>query len=319
MIKGVVEKIQIISGIVRLPNLIIIALTLALLRYLVVLPVLLSHSMRIGMKTNDFLLFLFSILCIAAAGYIINDCYDYKTDIINKPEKVYINKFVTLKTAFIVACGLSISSLVLGVVLSLHISTFAPFSMLCFALFVVWWYAIRLKKTLLWGNIAVACMSACTIPLLYLTEKVALNVNSQELRNVAMDQVMLIFLAFAIFAFLLTLIREIVKDVEDIEGDTLIGCNTLPIVKGSQYSKRFIFFLSVLVLLLLFAVLVPVYSAGLHLAFYWLIVSVFIPLIAFVFKLLKAKNKKDYHFLSTLLKLIMLGGIITLFVGTLKF
>ena len=159
----------------------------------------------------------------------------------------------------------------------------------------------------MWGNIAVACMSAGTIVLAWLIEKQSLQITGEPSKIISG-----IVAAISIFAFLLSLMREIVKDAEDIEGDKLIECRSLPIVKGIPFTKTFILFLTVLTFLLLVIAQIYLLQFSRIVAVAWLFISVEIPLIYFMAAVKKAHMKSDYHKMSSLIKWIMLGGIATI-------
>lgn len=282
-----------------------------LLHYMVILPAL--YSLAIPSKLNyiDFFLLVFSTMLIASAGYIANDLNDQITDEINKPDKVYIDKHFNRRTVLAIAYLLSFLSILSSILLLIHLGSLVVFLLLNLALSIVWWYAFKLKRTLVWGNLAVASMSASTIPLLFIAEISAntkwFAVGSSEMFNLLME----VFLALAIFAFLISLIREIVKDMEDVEGDKQIHCRTIPLVFGIEKSKMLVYTLSIITLLLLFVSQWQIFNKGLFVAFYWLIVAVDIPLIFFMIQLKRSMKKKDFHMTSKLLKFIMLTGILT--------
>jgi len=299
-----------IINMLRLPNLFIIALTFLFLRYLVFIPIYTANSIASGMGSFNFLLMVTTTILIAVAGYINNDYFDVVTDSVNKPEKQYIGKIISPGTAFATAILLSIVAFVLSIWLTWDVKSWLPATLLLFALAVTWWYALRLKKSFLWGNIAVSCMSAGTIAMAWLIEK-----QCSQIPNEPSGIITGIIVAISIFAFLLSLLREILKDVEDIEGDRLIHCRSLPIIKGIVFTKVILLLISEILLLLLLIAQVYLLEFAKYPAAIWLLVGVEIPLFYFLRTLKKADVKADFHKLSALLKWIMLGGIGTLVAG----
>lgn len=244
----------------------------------------------IGLHTvKDFrlLLVVTSTVMIAAAGYIINDYYDVKIDYINKPERVVIGKAVPRRFAILFHVLLSAAGILLGTAVSLKIGAINVLSV-----FLLWLYSNSLKRIAFVGNFTVALLTGMSI---LLVDFLYQAVNP------------LIFI-YAIFAFFMTLIREIIKDIEDLKGDNTFGCKTLPIVLGMRKTKYIIYFI-----LALFSSLVIIvnhlYSA---LPFSYYMVFLFVPLGMFLYWLIRADMKKDFTMLSSICKAIMLLGVLSM-------
>lgn len=294
----------------RVPNLLIIVLTFLFLRYFLFIPVYSHYSIQLGMSKFDFFLMVVSTILIAAAGYMINDVFDIETDQINKPEKQYINRIITNRTAFICSLLLSLTALGLSIWLTVHLKIWIAAALLITALIVAWWYAVFLKKSLLWGNLAVSCMSAGTIAMAWIIEN-----QSAQIPSEAALVITKIIISISIFAFLLSLMREIIKDMEDIEGDKLIKCRSLPIVKGISFTKFILYTISTFTLLLIVIIQFSLTDLSKLMAALWLFGFVEIPVLIFIRQLASARTKTNYHQLSLLLKWIMLGGLCTLIAG----
>jgi len=294
----------------RVPNLLIIALTFLLLRYFVFIPVYSAFSITPGMGSLQYLLMITATIFIAAAGYISNDYFDVVTDNVNKPGKQYIGIKITAGTALSTAILFSFFASALGIWLASMMQSWLPALLLQIALAVVWWYAIKLKKSFLWGNIAVASMSAGTIVMAWVIEDQFLQISGEPFAIITG-----IIIAISIFAFLLHFLREIVKDMEDMEGDSLINCRSLPIVKGIPVTKTILIILALITLLLLFIAQIYLVQFSRIIAAVWLLICVEIPLLYFLKSLTAAKIKADYHQLSSLLKWIMLGGMGSIIAG----
>lgn len=291
----------------RIPNLLIIAFTFFILRYLVFIPVYAGYHMIAGMENLQYSLMVIITMIIAATGYISNDYFDVETDRINKPQKLYIGNRITSVSVFSTALILSTIAVIAAICLSYATKSWLPATLLLIALAVTWWYAVSLKRTLLWGNIAVSCMTAGTIVMAWVVEKQTSAFNPQ-----ASILITNIVTAISIFAFLLSLLREIVKDMEDMEGDKLIGCKSLPLIKGVDFTKTILLILAGFTFVLLIAAQIFLLKYEKISAILWLVLTVEIPLVYFVIKLQKAVHKTDYHQLSNLLKWIMVGGIVTI-------
>jgi 4-hydroxybenzoate polyprenyltransferase len=244
----------------------------------------------IGRETlTDWKLFILSssTMIIAAAGYIINDYYDVKIDLINKPERVVVGKSITRRYAILFHTFLSFTGVALGFLLSWQIGVINFFSS-----FLLWLYSNNLKRQALIGNLAVALLTGLSIALLnWLYHSNTLLVN-----------------VYALFAFSMTLVREIIKDMEDLKGDTTYGCKTLPIIWGFRKTKVALYiFLTVFVISVL---LIHFFFSPLPI--YYFLIFLFIPLAVLIFRLVQADTKNDFYRLSTLCKVIMLFGILSM-------
>lgn len=228
-----------------------------------------------------------STCTIAAAGYIINDYYDIKIDLVNKPERVVIGKDITRRYAILFHSLLSILGVTLGIIVNWRIGAINFASA-----FLLWWYSNDLKRHPFIGNVVIALLTGISILIvdaLYHTGNP------------------LIFI-YASFAFFMTLIREIIKDMEDLKGDDTFGCKTLPIIWGLRKTKFFIYlitaiFASVVVLINIFYVNLPLY---------YFVVFLFIPLVWLLYQLILADTKKDFAWLSNFCKMIMLLGVLSM-------
>ncbi len=237
----------------------------------------------------DFRLFLLSTatVCVAAAGYIINDYYDVKIDYINKPSRVVIGKSITRRYAILFHVLLS----ALGILIGFYLSwTIAAINLL--SVFLLWLYSNFLKRLPFVGNVTVALLTGSAIyvvDVLYGTHN-------------------LLVIIYAVFAFFMTLVREIIKDMEDLRGDNTFGCKTLPIVLGIRKTKMVIY----LLLSVFFLVVVGLDLLIEALPFRYYLIFLFLPLLWFFERLARADMKRDFSWLSTFCKVIMLLGIISM-------
>jgi 4-hydroxybenzoate polyprenyltransferase len=238
---------------------------------------------------NDVKLFLLSIstIAIAAGGYIINDYYDVKIDYINKPERVIIGKKITRRYAILFHVVLSMLGIVLGVYLSWRIGAINIISV-----FLLWLYSNNLKRLPFIGNLTVAILTGLSI----FVVEIFYNTNNP------------LILIYAFFAFFMTLVREIIKDMEDLKGDNSFGCKTLPIVWGIRKTK----FLLYIILVVFAGVVVFLNQLYTALPFKYHLIFLFIPLLWLLFRLIRADMKKDFTRLSIYCKVILLFGILSM-------
>ena len=234
----------------------------------------------------DLRLFLLSLstMAVAAAGYIINDYYDVKIDYINKPDRVVIGKNITRRFAILFHVLLSLLGILIGAYLSWSVTALNVVSV-----FLLWLYSNSLKRLPFVGNLTVALLTGAavySVDILYRSGNALIGV-------------------YAVFAMFITLVREIIKDIEDLKGDNTFGCKTLPIVWGIRRTKL-VLYLIVIVFSVAVVSLNYQYRA---LPFRYQLIFLFVPLLILVWKLIRADTKLDFMYLSTLCKVIMLMGI----------
>lgn len=267
-----------------------------------------AFDVDITLNGFGFFLLVTATVCIAAAGNIINDIYDIDTDTINKPEKVIVTKHISEQAAYNWFIALSVVGVGLGFYISNLIgkSGFAAIFVIVSALLYV--YANYLKRTFLIGNIVISALVALSIIIVGLFELLpAINNTNQQ----AQIMFFKILIDYAVFAFMINLIREMIKDIEDIDGDYNLDMKTMPIVIGRERAIKAAFVVS---LIPLFAVTyyVITYLYKQQIAVIYFLVCVIGPLLYFSVKLFSANTKKELSRLSNILKLVMLFGILSL-------
>jgi 4-hydroxybenzoate polyprenyltransferase len=295
---------------IRWPNLLMVAATMILIRFCIIVPMVENSGLAIQLSFSEFLILLFSTLLITSGGYVINDYFDRKTDLINHPDTVIVSRLISRRWAMILHLILTILGLVLGSYLALK-TGLNHLILLFFAVSgVLWFYSTTYKRQFLTGNIIVAILTGL-VPLMVLLFELPLlgRKYGSVADGMGLDSGRMIgwVLYFSVLAFCVTLIREIVKDTEDIEGDKAYGMHTLPVVIGEKRTGFVTVFLSVVTVILVFYFNVE-QKAGL-VSFGYLVLFVVIPLLICSYLLIKAGSKKNYHFISSLLKLVMVMGI----------
>lgn len=241
----------------------------------------------VTLKNERFALLCLSSVLIAAAGYIINDYYDVKIDLINKPKRVIVGRILKRRVAMVLHTVLNFTGIGIGFMLSWKIGVINFISAL-----VLWLYSNQLKRIALLGNFTVALLTALSIYIV----------------NVFYEINNYMVIAYALFAFSFTLIREIIKDMEDVKGDLTFGCRTFPVVYGLRKTKNFLYLISALSLLAL-TTLAYVFIGAKMAAFSLLLI---IPLGVLIFLLSKADTIYHFNQLSNICKYIMLLGILSM-------
>ncbi|MGB3344044.1 MAG: geranylgeranylglycerol-phosphate geranylgeranyltransferase [Aequorivita sp.] len=287
--------------IIRYQNLLFIALAQVLIKYALFQPM----GVASGLTDFEFFLLVLATLCIAAGGYVINDVYDVIVDTINKPEKVLIGKKISETIAYRLFIIFNVAGVLIGFYLSNSIGK-PGFSAL-FIIFsaLLYLYASYLKGIVLIGNLLVSVLVAMSLIIIAVFDLLpAITPENQSIQAAAFR----IVLYYALFAFFINFIREIVKDLQDINGDKKLDLQTLPIVLGRKRTTSIVFALGVLLVLgIVFYMYAHLYNYQTVLLYF--LFALVAPLLYFCVTAWDAKSKKEYAFLSRLLKLIMFLGI----------
>ncbi|WP_460675486.1 geranylgeranylglycerol-phosphate geranylgeranyltransferase [Hymenobacter coalescens] len=286
---GAAARWRHLARLVRLPNLLIMALTLVLTQACLLAP----EQPLAALLEVRFLLLVLATLCVAVGGYIINDYYDVKIDAINRPGQLVVGHSVGRRAAMMAHLVLSFEGIVIAGALSRMVGLVTVGAAL-----LLWGYSARFKRLALVGNLSIATLTAASVLL------------PELLRRTGGGAVW----AYALAAFLLTVVREIIKDIEDMRGDAEHDCRTLPIVVGVARSK----WVAGLFLLCLIALVGGGVGAGFRQGQWrlalWLLGTVLAPALLLGRQLLRADRRRDFARLSLLCKLVMLAGVLSMLV-----
>lgn len=299
---------------VRWPNLVFIVLTQCLFYYCIMLP---AFTMQ-GYESTWFLTWnvfgwlTASSVLIAAAGYIINDYFDLNIDQVNKPDSIVIQKIIKRRWAIFWHLTLSFAGVVIAFYVSWKLKSWlvGPLNLLCVLL--LWFYSTTFKKKFLLGNIIISLLTAWVVFVLYIGELHIITLTREHAYYLAIARIFKLAILYGGFAFIISLVREVIKDMEDIQGDEKYGCRTMPIIWGIPAAK--VFTAVWLVVLIVATVIAAVYGILLG----WLVASMYaIMLVAFPFvivvrNLYNAATPRQFHQISNLIKLVMLTGILSM-------
>ena len=305
------NKIIAFFRLARWSNLVFVALTQWMFIYCIVQPIFQSKNILPNIHGGLIYLLIFSYVLVAAAGYIINDYFDLNIDQINKPEKVIIDRYIGRRWAIFFHLFFTLSSIGIGVYIDaqtqVHILGLCNF----FNGLLLFIYSLSLKKKLLAGNLLIAFMLAWVIIVITCCEA---NQFSLLVRNKTINTQKLLryTILYGGFAFIINLIREVIKDMEDVEGDRRYGCRTMPIAWGMNATKVFVAVWMVVLISML--TLLQFYAFQLQWWYFSLycVVAVIVPLVRAFKKLSNAQTSKDFHSVSSLIKVIMLTGILSM-------
>ena len=286
------------------------------MRQVVLVPILQTFGFDATMDTSMLFLLITATVLIAAGGYVLNDYFDVKIDAINRPDKQLVGVVLSRHTAMALHQVLT----TLGVICGLLLSYFARSFTLAFIFIVIpgllWFYSASYKRQFLIGNLVIAFISAITILVVGIAQ---LSFLQKEFGSLIFETPIPAHFyswigGFALFSFLFTLMREILKDIEDEKGDREMECRTLPIKWGINKTKSFLYGLIALTVILLFLSNNYFIHFNGNLTTRYIIFGLVIPLAVLCYLIFMARSKSDFHQASTLSKVIMLVGVMYSFV-----
>jgi 4-hydroxybenzoate polyprenyltransferase len=266
------------------------------------------QNIPLALTNWQYNLLVLSTLLIAAGGYVINNIFDQDTDLINNPKKVIVGESISETQAYNIYISLTSSGVAIGFYLSNVIEKpgFAAIFILIAA--TLYLYAAGLKQMILIGNIIVALLLSFSVIIIGVFDLFPVT-NAENQSQMGVFFSMLI--DYAVFAFIINLIREITKDLEDFDGDNKVGMNTFPIFIGKNKAVKILFVVSFVPLVV---VLYYINHYLLDLLFVTIYLLLFVcgPLLIFILKIWNAATKQEFHFLSLLCKWILFFGIFSI-------
>jgi 4-hydroxybenzoate polyprenyltransferase len=297
---------------IRSLNLLFIVLTQVLFYFFVVIPIFNDAVETPPLNGINFIFLCFSSVLVAAAGYIINDYFDLNIDRINKPDKLVVEKIINRRWAILWHWILSLLGIAIGFYIGFRENIFWIGFANLFCVIALWFYSTTFKKKLLTGNILISLLTAWVVLVVGFAEHYKVMDNLNIYGGVDRSKLLRFTFLYSGFAFIISLVREVIKDIEDMEGDAKFGCKTMPVVWGVIVSK--VFSATWLVVLLATVVIVMIYMLQLH---WWVpavycLVMVILPLLLILRKISTAQKIQDYHRISNMLKIVMLTGILSM-------
>jgi 4-hydroxybenzoate polyprenyltransferase len=294
---------------IRLPNLFFIALTQVLFQVCVYYT-LYNKGLIPASDLSHFILLVLASLFIAAGGYVINDYFDINIDEVNKPQKMVVDKVIHRRWAIAWHFILSFTGIVLTVFALPIIDKWYLIVANMFCVALLWFYSTNFKKSLLIGNIVISLLTAWTILIVFFS-KVSLS-DAFGVSMGAHHKFFRLAILYASFAFISSLIREAIKDMEDMEGDARYGGRTMPIVWGVNATKVYVAVWLIVLIAMLIILQAYVLQFRWWLPVVYCIVLIIAPLLYIFYKLFKATTPAEFHRLSSLTKLVMLTGILSM-------
>ena len=266
---------------IRWNNLLIVAVT----QYSAAFFLIKSMGLEELLMNPKMLFLCLGTVLITAAGYVINDYYDIKIDYVNKPDRVVVGKFLKRRSIIILHATLNTLGVLAGLLVSWQIGLI---NFLVVGL--LWLYSNQLKRLPLLGNLTVALLTGLSVFVVYMLYRESI----------------FLFATYAFFAFFISLIREIIKDMEDVEGDKKFDCKTLPITIGIRKSKLVIYLISIIFLMVAATLMQE------EPKFWWVFSGLVLMLGLLSQRLYVADKNIDFANLSALSKQIMILGLISM-------
>jgi len=298
---------------IRWNNLLIILLTQLLAWVCVILPIGRYTHTPLLLTPLNFICLCTSTLLIAAAGYIINDYFDIHIDAINKPDKMVLETIIPRRMAIIAHTGLNILGMALAGYVAHQAHHYEWLLLQAACTILLWFYSTDFKRQFMTGNLVVALLTSFTIITLMVYETAIHYFATQwyfiHTPTFSAPNPVWVLGMYAFFAFMLTWVREIVKDMEDFKGDAAEGCVTMPIKWGLQRSVHFTQVLCLTVVVPLAIVSTKLYIAGWHIMALYTLCTIILPIGVWSLFLQRKATSAHYHTASTWLKIIMVMGV----------
>jgi 4-hydroxybenzoate polyprenyltransferase len=303
---------------IRWRNLIIVFLTQWFIWQCVIHPMEVWARVSVFLSAQYFLLLSLSTLLIAAAGYIINDYFDVKIDVINRPQKVIVDKIISRRAAILWHSFFNIAGFLLALYLARKMGNYYVVIIQLICTLLLWFYSTHFKRQFVIGNVVVALLTALTVLILAVYEPALYSFVNFDLFLKIGSRVLVnpfgVIAVYTYFAFMLTWMREIVKDMEDFKGDAEDGCITMPIKIGLQKSMRLVVFFGLITILPLLIAAIKLCSGSWSILGIYIIVMLVAPLAVWLWFLPQKSTVQHYGKASKYLKFIMLSGIVSLLI-----
>ena len=313
------DTIRNILLLVRWSNLFFLGALIYVMEKWVVVPILDDVAFGEQLPWYILLLIAAATILIAAGGYVINDYFDIKIDRINRPDQLIVTQYISKENAMRLSIGLSGVGMICGLVAAwlLRSSTIA----ILFAIIpgLLWFYSSSYKRLLIIGNVTIALLSALSPMMIAIANVAQLQLKySTILPYTTLEHDIYAWVGgFSLFAFLLTWIREIVKDLQDQMGDRELECHSMPIVWGNIVTKIVVTALIVLTTVLIgwfWYSLLPFDHSWQSFSTRYIVLAIIIPLWGALWLLWAAKIPSDYRTCQQVLKLTMFLGMLYSFV-----
>jgi len=297
---------------IRYPNIVFIILTQSFLYYFMIVPILRIAGMEPSMNQLNFWLLVTSTVLIAASGYIINDYFDVKIDAINKPNRIFIDRTIKRRTAMLLHWFFNGVAVILGFYVAWKVGSLKLGLINPIVAGLLWFYSTGYKKQPIIGNIIISFLTGLVVLIVVFYEHHLFSGLLTRNGYIAAYSIFIRAFLYFLFAFLVSMMREIVKDIQDLKGDEHFNLRTLPIVIGVGKSKLVVYTISVIVIVLTGYVQAPSFLSHDYVTVIYLMQTIQLPVAISIWMLFTAESQKEFGRVSTIIKVIMLMGILTI-------
>lgn len=298
---------------IRIENILMVILTQILMSIAIITPILEVHEISVSTPTLSLILVIIGTSLITMGGYVINDYFDTRIDEINKPHRVLIGKAISRHKAMQLHQILTIIGVIMGLYVAWQTRSITIAMVFVFVPGLLWFYSTSYKRQFFIGNLVIGGITAFVPLVIALVESRFLMqiYGSAVIEYGVIADIYKWVGFFAVFAFTLTILREMVKDLEDEKGDRELECRTVPIVIGNQWAKLVITSFTVALIAAIVYLIYGLHSfADISLLRNFLLYAVCAPLVFFILMLFRSKTPAEYAITQNLLKVIMLIGVL---------
>lgn len=296
---------DILWRLLRIPNLFIVALTQALVWFSILLPALKDHHLQPYLDIPHLLLLILCTVLITAGGNVVNDLYDVEIDRINKPGRQIVGRLMSLEDTYRIYFIIVLSGALIAAYLAFHLGRLSLFIFYPAAVFLLWSYSRWFKRLPVSGNLIVSLFVSC-VPLVLLIPEWKNILHPSLVQSVDHKLIW----SLAAFAFGTNLLREFVKDIEDVKGDREIGAATLAVILGPQKGKNWAIAFSITLLIGFIFWVFVIHDKVNQWNLIYFVSTLIGSLLIILFLLIRAKHKADFHRVSTWIKILILFGLL---------
>ena len=300
---------------VRWGNLLFLGALVWVMEKWVAVPILNAAAYGEQMPWYILLLLEIAVILIAAGGYVINDYFDVKIDRINRPDAVIVTRTISKPAAMRLSICLSAAGSACGILEAILLRSMTIGILFVIVPGLLWFYSSSYKRLFMIGNLTIALLAAVTPMLVAITNVAILQLRFETiLPYISLPHDLYAWLGgFALFAFLLTWIREIIKDMQDQMGDRELECHSMPVVWGDLWTKVFVTALIILTLAIIGHIwyrLLPFPIGWTSLSTRYIALGIVVPLLSAIWLLWSAKIPSDYKSCQQVIKFAMLIGML---------
>ncbi len=310
-----IDNFKDIMKLVRWSNVLFLAALLWVMEKWVAAPILNAAAFGEQLPWYILLLMIVGTCLIAAGGYVINDYFDVKIDRINRPDEVIVTRSISKPAAMRMSLWLSGIGIACGIAAAVLLRSISLGAVFIIVPGLLWFYSSSYKRLFMIGNITIAILSAMVPMLIAIANVAVLRMRFDFLLpyTTLVHDLYAWLGGFALFAFLLTWIREIIKDIQDQMGDRELECHSMPVVWGETWTKVFVTVLIVLTLAIVGHVwyhLLPFDTSWTSLSTRYIALGVVTPLLGTLWLLWSAKIPSDYKTCQQVVKCTMFIGML---------